>query len=85
MVVKTTARTRAPRQAPQVSALSGAEPGRRRVGVATAGASSGRGAPGPGCSGLCLTPRRIQTLAGVSVSGTKEEETRAAADQGAGG
>lgn len=83
MVVKTTVR-RPRTQAPQVSALGGAGPGRRRAGVATAGASSGCGAPGPGCPWLCLTPRRIQILAGVPVSGTKEEETRAAADRGAG-
>lgn len=80
MVVKTTVR-RPRTQAPQVSALGGAGPGRRGAGVATAGASSGRGAPGPGCPRLCLTPRRIQILAGVPVSGTKEEETREAADR----
>lgn len=84
MVVRRTVPRRAQPQDRPAPALGGAGPKRQCAGVATAGTSSGRGAPGPGCPGLCLTPRRIQILQSISVSGTKLEETRAAADRGEG-
>lgn len=85
MVVKRTVNRNELTPAPMTPGSPGHRPQQRVRAVATAGASRSQGALGPGCPRLCLTPRQTQTLTGVPVPRTSEEETQGAADLGAGG